>query len=667
MLEFIPVSALPQTDTGAPVEEMQELKVDSSITQQNLAAYVLSKFEEARKAKQPIEKRLIDCLERYQSKYSQQKLAELREINAPEVYIPLTSIKCRALTAWLVDILFSTDELPYDISPTPIPELPIEVQNVIWERVRDAIAPIVDYIPFEDLSSLVLDAKSLAERELKKQVEKYSSKLAEGFKKRLDDILIEGGFHEALSKFCVDIAIYPTAIIKGGVLKKEKGYVRTAYGLEPRDKEVYVFKTVSPFNIYPSPYSVDFDDYVIEVLQLLPQDLYDLKDLPGYNSDVIEDVLNRYESGYRFHHLNYKWDVDSLEGNEGAVEADYPYIDVLEFWGSVRGKLLQDYGISVEDPDKYYEATIWVIENHVLKAVLNEDPLGMKPYAKASFINVPYSFWGIALPEVLAPIQDSVNAMARAIVVNAVLSSGPIVERNIDRISHSDPKVLMPWHIYDVHESAMNNAPAYRFNYPQLTADRLINTMMFYIKLADDTCGIPSYTHGSLMPTGSIGRTATGLSMFINNATRGIKAVLRNIDTGIIEPIIKRMYYTLVTKSKLTDIPDLKIRTKGTIALAEREMEANRALELLRIISNPLDQQLTGLEGRKYLLTSIAKSIGIDPDKVFAPTDEIQQLLRPIIEQTQAQMAQTKSPLNSVQNEAVQKGLDVSQFVEENG
>jgi len=668
LIEFIPVDNMPTAlPSPEPGEVPEELRPMTNLTMANLSQYVLSKFDEAKRAKQPIEERLIDCMQRFKSQYSDEKLHELKQIDAPEIYIPLTSIKCRALTAWLVDVLFHDETLPYDIATTPVPDLPLEIQQILAHKVFDAIAPISKYLPFEDLQSFVIDAKDLAEKELKIEIEKYSKKLAEGFKKKLDDVLIEGGFHEALSSLCVDISIFPTAIIKGGILSKEKGYVRTNLGLEPKDKEVYKFKVVSPFNIYPSPYATGFEDYVIEVLNLLPQDLYKLKGLPGYNSDVIDDVLDRYDQGYRFHHLSYTATVDSLEENEGASEADYPYIDVLEFWGSVKGKLLQDYGLSVNDPNKYYETTIWMIENMVLKAVLNEDPLGLKPYAKASFISLPYSFWGIALPEVISSIQDSVNAMARAIVVNSVLASGPLIERNIDRISDNEPKAIIPWHMYDTHESAMSEAPAYRFNNIQLVADRLAIVMTYYMKMADETSGIPAYAHGDIT-VGGAGRTASGLSMLTTNATRGIKAVLRNIDSGIINPVVSRMYYTLVPKSKLSEIPDLKIRTKGTLSLAEREMEATRALELLRIVSNPIDQQLVGVEGRKYLLGTIAKSIGIDPDRIFGYSDEIQELIKPILEQMQiGQPTQTKSPLNSVQNEAVQKGIDVSRFLRENG
>ena len=41
----------------------------------------------------------------------------------------------------------------------------------------------------------------------------------------------------------------------------------------------------------------------------------------------------------------------------------------------------------------------------IIKAVLNYDPLGEKPYCKTSFIKTPGSFWGKGIPEVIEDLQ----------------------------------------------------------------------------------------------------------------------------------------------------------------------------------------------------------------------------------------------------------------------
>jgi hypothetical protein len=59
--------------------------------------------------------------------------------------------------------------------------------------------------------------------------------------------------------------------------------------------------------------------------------------------------------------------------------------DALEFWGKVSGRMLREWGLDEEEvPDeaREYDANVWLIGNYVVKAVLNYDPLGEKPYAK---------------------------------------------------------------------------------------------------------------------------------------------------------------------------------------------------------------------------------------------------------------------------------------------
>ena len=56
---------------------------------------------------------------------------------------------------------------------------------------------------------------------------------------------------------------------------------------------------------------------------------------------------------------------------------------------------------AVPDPAQEYDANVWVIGNYVIKAVLNYDPLGQKPYCKTSFIKCPGAFWGKGIPEII--------------------------------------------------------------------------------------------------------------------------------------------------------------------------------------------------------------------------------------------------------------------------
>ena len=85
----------------------------------------------------------------------------------------------------------------------------------------------------------------------------------------------------------------------------------------------------------------------------------------------------------------------------------------------------------IQDLAKEYYANVWVIGNYVLKAVLNYDPLGEKPYAKTSFIKSPGAFWGKGIPEIIEDVQSVCNAATRALVNNMGISRGPRVVVNL--------------------------------------------------------------------------------------------------------------------------------------------------------------------------------------------------------------------------------------------
>jgi len=57
---------------------------------------------------------------------------------------------------------------------------------------------------------------------------------------------------------------------------------------------------------------------------------------------------------------------------------------------------LREWGVKGIDGDeqRFYEATVWLIDDQVIKAVLNDDPMGRRPYYKACYEPIPGYFWG---------------------------------------------------------------------------------------------------------------------------------------------------------------------------------------------------------------------------------------------------------------------------------
>ena len=203
---------------------------------------------------------------------------------------------------------------------------------------------------------------------------------------------------------------------------------------------------------------------------------------------------------------------------------DYHMYEAIEFWGQVGGDLLFDWGLHWEsegvpvDSNKTYDVSAIMVGSHVIRAMINQDPLGNKPYSMDSYKNVPGSFWGISLPETMSDIQQTCNSSVRAIENNQALSSGPCVYYDISQLPYDeDVEMIRPYKVYQMDSSLnVNNSgsrPIEFFTVPNVS-NQLLTIYESFKKEADITTGVPAYAHGDAR-VGGAGNTASGLALFI--------------------------------------------------------------------------------------------------------------------------------------------------------
>ena len=87
---------------------------------QGLASHVRTRWESSRTGKRDLEERMLQCLRQRNGEYDPDKLQEITEQGGSDIYINLTSVKCRAATSWLRDTLLGTGmDKPWAIAGTP--------------------------------------------------------------------------------------------------------------------------------------------------------------------------------------------------------------------------------------------------------------------------------------------------------------------------------------------------------------------------------------------------------------------------------------------------------------------------------------------------------------------------------------------------------------------
>lgn len=610
----------------------QETQAQPLVT--SLSAYIRKCWEQARQAKQmTVEPKMLQNMRARRGEYDSERLAKIREMGGSEIYSNLTSVKCRAAGSWLRDVLMATGtERPWTLRPTPVPSLPSDVAQQVMmtvvEPVKQAflMGQMVDQSQVvETMASVKEQATHALEAEARRRAEKMADKM--------EDQLVEGGFLKALDEFIEDITTFPSAILKGPIVRKKKRLKWTPNEkgeMAPQavDELKLEWERVSPFNIYPSPAAVDVNDgYLIEKHQLSRTDLNELIGVDGYDDKSIRMVLDEYGTGGLREWLTNDVAIASAEGKATTQIAQNVdgLIDALQFWGSVQGKTLREWGMDeteIADPTKEYHIEAWLIGPYVIKAVLNYDPLCRKPYYKASYEDVPGSFWGNSVADLVRDTQIVVNAAARALVNNMGIASGPQVTINIDRLAPGeDITQLSPWRIWQVTNdpSSSNRAPL-EFYQPDSRINELMQVFTMFTNMADEYSGIPRYMSGT--SSAGAGRTASGMSMMMANAGKAIKQVVANIDLGIMTPLLERLYDHNMQYAEDPELKgDVNIVARGASSLIAKESAAVRRNEFLAATANPVDMQIVGVEGRAAILREIAKNLDMDVDKVVPPLD----------------------------------------------
>lgn len=613
-----------------------------------LASHARERWTSAKDAKRDLEERMIDCLRQRQGKYNPEKLAEIQRDGGSEIFIQLTSVKCRAATSWLRDALLGTgSDKPWNLQGTPLPELPPATVDALKAQMAAQLMQIYaqgEQAPDEEqLRAVAAEMKDAALR----QIEEDSKNRIERMEKRMEDQLVEGGFLKAFNEFLDDVVTFPFAAIKGPVKRKRRKLTWLDNELVPVEEIRNEWERVDPFNLYWAPWASDIQDgFVIERHKLTRTDLEALMGVEGYSDSAIRTVLADFEEGNL---REWLWTDSSQAEAEGkdttqTIHTD-DLVDAIQLWDVIPGSMLIDWDPKLKkelDPQKPYPCEVWLIGSTVIRAVINYDPLGRKPYYITSYERVPGAIDGNGVADLCRDSQAMVNAAARSLANNMGISSGPQVGVNVSRLpAGEDITQMYPWKIWQFQASDYNDgSPPIQFFQPNSNANELMAVFEKFSNRADEDTMIPRYMTGEHSP--GAGRTSSGLSMLISNAGKGIKQVISNIDQHIMIPLLERLYQDNLRYSPDPDmVGDVQIVPKGATSLVIKEAEAVRRNEFLSLVLNsPVAQQIVGMDGAAELLRDAAKNLNTNIDRIVPNRQQVS-----TIQQQQQVIAQLQQQL----------------------
>ena len=264
------------------------------------------------------------------------------------------------------------------------------------------------------------------------------------------------------------------------------------------------------------------------------------------------------------------------------------------------------------------QVNIWTVRGKVIRIVENPFKPFRIPYQAFNYENNPYQFFGIGVPENMYDAQQIMNGHARMAIDNLNLAGNLVFDIDESALVNNQSMEVFPGKIFK-RQAGVPGQAIYGIKFPNTAPE---NMQMFdkFRQLADESTGIPSYSHGQ---TGvqSMTRTASGMSMLMGAASLNIKTVIKNIDDSLIKPLGEAMFQWNMQfyEGDLPIVGDLEIKATGSASLMRKEVRSQRLTMFLQTIQNPAIAPFVRIS---EVVKELAYSLDLDPDEIINSKDE---------------------------------------------
>jgi len=598
-----------------------------------LAGLVKSKFIDAENARQFDEQRWLRAYRNYRGVYGNDMA--FTESEKSKVFVKITKTKVLAAYGQLIEVLFSSGKFPVGVEPTPVPEGIAEYAHISKNKEAQPQQPESPYGFPGDGNELKPGATSILgglEKELgsagfvegaskdgKSEPQISPAEMASAnMEKLIHDQLEQSSAVNVLRHALFEAALLGTGIIKGPFTYEQSSHNWTKNEetgkneYTPKTKLVPRIESVSCWDFYPDPDAVTLDDaeYVIQRHVYTRSQVRDLMNRPYFRKEAIRNSL---DMGPSYEARGYE---SSLQDRESTDEFDKNRYEILEFWGTMDTQLAMEAGLDLDDDmDDMDEVQVncWVCNGSIIRLVLNPFTPTRLPYLVCPYEINPYQFFGVGIPENMDDAQTIMNGHARMAIDNLALAGNLVFDIDETMLVPGQDMKVFPGKIFR-RQSGMPGQAIHGVKFPNTSTE---NLMMFdkFRQLADESTGIPSYSHGT---TGvqSTTRTAAGMSMLMGAAALSIKTVIKNIDDMLLRPLGETLFaWNMQFNEDSPEIKgDLHVKARGTTSLMQKEVRSQRLMTFLQVASN---QNLAPFVRWHSILSEIAKSLDIEPEKLI--------------------------------------------------
>jgi hypothetical protein len=599
----------------------------------NLGSVIESRLKESEQARLYDEKRWLRSYRNYRGIYGADMA--FRDSEKSRVFVKVTKTKVLAAYGQLIEVLFSQGKFPIGIFPTKIPSGVSEYAHIKPDNMKN---PRMEDIYGFDGDGREMSPGATADSILNGLAEKYAEagfeegpapdlknmpqiepaeEAARNMEKLIHDQLEESHAISVMRHVLFEMCLLGTGILKGPFNYEQAEHKWTLNDkgereYTPSKKLVPRIEAVSCWDLYPDPDAVQIEDadYIIQRHVYTRSQVRDLMNRPFFRKSAIEDLL-AYGSNYETR--SYE---TALYDRENQEEYNKNRYEILEYWGVMDKSFVEEAGIEIPDEidSELDEVQInaWVSNGHILRLVLNPFTPARNPFMVCPYEINPYQFFGVGIPENMDDAQTIMNGHARMAIDNLALAGNLVFDIDETMLVPGQDMTVFPGKIFR-RQSGQTGQALHGLKFPN-TAPENMQIFDRFRQLADESTGIPSYSHGQ---TGiqSTTRTASGMSMLMGAAALNIKTVIKNVDDYLLKPLGETLFHWNMQFNK--DVPeiqgDLNVKAQGTTSLMTKEVRSQRLMTFMQVASN---QFLAPFVKWHSIIKEIAKSMDVDPEQV---------------------------------------------------
>ena len=614
--------------------------LDSIFKEKNsVVTFVKDRYKRSEDSRYSDEQRWLKAYRNYRGLYSSD--VQFTDSEKSRIFVKVTKTKTLAAYGQIVDVLFGNNKFPLSVNPSILPDGVADSVHInidpnadsAFEGISSAMSTSSPKPYLIDGDTQLQPGETLVDLQarlggIKEKLAPVSEKIIEGdgttantvtfhpsmiaakkMEKKIHDQLQESGATTHLRSMAFEMALLGTGVMKGAfAVDKEYPNWNEDGEYDPIVKTVPECDHVSIWDFYPDPEAKDMEEaeYVVQRHKMSRTQLRKLKSRPYFMDDGIQLAIDKgpdYTQKY--------WEMTMEDDDTQPTSERW---EVLEFWGFVDTKLLEEYGVDVPSELKDLDevnCNVWISNGEVLRFVLNPFKPTRIPYYAVPYEHNPYSFFGVGIAENMDDTQTLMNGFMRMAIDNAAMSGNLIIEVDETNLVPGQDLSVYPGKIFRRQGGAPGQA-IFGTKFPNVAQEN----MQLFDKarvLADESTGFPSFAHGQTGVQG-VGRTASGISMLMSAANGSIRTVVKNVDDYLIRPLGKAFFAFNMQFDFDDNIKgDLEVHASGTESLMANEVRSQRLMQFLQVAQNPV---LAPFAKMDYIIREIAKSMDLDPDKV---------------------------------------------------